>query len=153
MGVGGGRHRLNVLGALCAEDHDYVDIRIAKGSLNAQSVIALIDKIRAKHPETKKFILYLDNAKYQHAKLVAEHIDKLRQEGVVFVLKFLPPYSPNLNLIERLWKFVRKHALRTWHQTFEAMQAAVAKVLDKLSHYHDQLTTLLALNFHLVPER
>lgn len=153
MGVGGGRHRLNVLGALCPEDHEYLDIRIPKGSLNAQTVIALIDKIRTRHPTTKKFILYLDNAKYQHAKLVAEHVDKLRQQGVVFTLKFLPPYSPNLNLIERLWKFVRKEALRCWHDTFEAMHAAVAQVLDNLSKYRQQLRTLLTLTFHLVPRR
>ena len=153
MGVGGGRHRLNVLGALCPEDHEYLDIRIPKGSLNAQSVIALMDKIRSRQPTTKKFILYLDNAKYQHAKLVAEHVEKLRQEGVVFVLQFLPAYSPNLNLIERLWKFVRKQALRCWHDTFEAMQAAVAQVLDNLSQYRNQLSTLLTLNFHLVPRR
>jgi transposase len=153
MGVGGGRHRLNVLGALCPEDHDYLDIRIPKGSLNAQSVIALIDKIHTRHPTTKKFILYLDNARYQHAKLVAEHVEKLRQQGVVFVLKFLPPYSPNLNLIERLWKFVRKEALRCWHDTFEAMHAAVAQVLDNLSQFRNQLATLLTLKFHLVPRR
>ena len=153
MGVGGGRHRLNVLGALCPEDHEYLDVRVPEGSLNAQTVIALIDHIRARHPDTKKFILYLDNAKYQHAKLVAEHVDKLRQEGVEFVLQFLPGYSPNLNLIERLWKFVRKQALRCWHDTFEAMQTAVAQVLDNLSQYRNQLSTLLTLNFHLVPRR
>lgn len=153
MGVGGGRHRLNVLGALCPEDHEYVDIRVPKGSLNALSVIALIDKIHTRHPTIKKFILYLDNAKYQHAKLVAAHVEKLREQGVVFVLKFLPAYSPNLNLIERLWKFVRKQALRCWHDTFEAMQAAVAQVLDNLSQYRNQLSTLLTLKFHLVPRR
>jgi transposase len=153
MGVGGGRHRLNVLGALCPEDHEYLDIRIPKGSLNAQSVIALIDKIHARHPTTKKFILYLDNAKYQHAKLVAAHVEKLRQQGVVFVLKFLPAYSPNLNLIERLWKFVRKQALRCWHDTFEAMQTAVTQVLDNLSQYRSELSTLLTLKFRLVPRR
>lgn len=153
MGVGGGRHRLNVLGAFCPEDHEYIDLRIPKGSLNAQTVIALLDKIRARHPETKKFILYLDNAKYQHAKLVAAHVEKLRQEGVVFVLKFLPAYSPNLNLIERLWKFARKHALRCWHETFEAMQAAIGQVLDNLSHYEGELATLMTLKFHLVPAR
>ena len=153
MGVGGGRHRLNVLGALCPEDHEYLDIRIPKDSLNAQAVIALIDKIRTRQPHTKKFILYLDNAKYQHAKLVAEHVAKLREQGVTFVLKFLPAYSPNLNLIERLWKFVRKEALRCWHNTFEAMQTAIAQVLDNLSQYRNQLATLLTLNFHLVPRR
>jgi transposase len=68
------------------------------------------------------------------------------------VLDFLPAYSPNLNLIERLWKFLRKHALQQWHPTYEAMQAAVAKVLDHLQDYREELTTLMAERFHVVPE-
>jgi transposase len=69
------------------------------------------------------------------------------------VLTFLPAYSPNLNLIERLWKFLRKHALQQWHASYEAMQAAVAKVLDHLEDYREELTVLMTERFHLVPER
>ena len=61
-------------------------------------------------------------------------------------------YSPNLNLIERLWKFLRKHALQQWHATYEAMQAAVASVLDNLQAYGEELATLMVERFHLVPE-
>jgi transposase len=71
---------------------------------------------------------------------------------VEFVLDFLPPYSPNLNLIERLWKFLRKQALQQWHATYEAMQAAVAQVLDTLQDYRRELTALMTERFHLVPE-
>ena len=52
-----------------------------------------------------------------------------KDKGVTFDLKHLPAYSPNLNLIERLWKFLRKEALQKWHPTFEDMQKAVADVL------------------------
>ena len=61
-----------------------------------------------------------------------------------------PAYSPNLNLIERLWKFLRKKALNRWHKTFEEMQAAVAEVLDHLDAYRDELATLMTEEFHLV---
>jgi transposase len=71
---------------------------------------------------------------------------------VEFVLDFLPAHSPNLNLIERLWKFLRKHALQRWHPTSEAMQVAVAEVLDNLQAYRDELTTLMTKRFHPVPE-
>ena len=71
--------------------------------------------------------------------------------GVTFDLKHLPAYSPNLNLIERLWKFLRKEALQKWHPTFEAMQKAVAEVLDNLPGYHEQLKTLMTERFHLTP--
>lgn len=58
-----------------------------------------------------------------------------KKYGVAFQLEFLPAYSPNLNLIERLWKFLKKHALSDWHISFEAMQQAVANVLDHLDQY------------------
>ena len=67
-------------------------------------------------------------------------------------MEHVPAYSPNLNLIERLWKFLRKHALRQWHDTFEAMQAAVTKVLDNLADYRDELTTLMTEKFHIIAE-
>jgi transposase len=101
---------------------------------------------------TKRFILYLDNARYQYAREVQQWVEARKAQGVEFVLDFLPAYSPNLNLIERLWKFLRKHALEQWHATYEVMQAAVAKVLDNLQAYRDELMTVMTERFHLVPE-
>jgi transposase len=151
VGVGGGRKRLNILGAISPEDREYIDIRLPLGTLSYQQVIELLQKLRQKHPEIKKFILYLDNARYQHARALKEWIEAMKAEGVEFVLEHLPAYSPNLNLIERLWKFLRKHALQKWHETFEAMQAAIASVLDNLDQYADELATLLTEKFHIRP--
>jgi transposase len=67
-----------------------------------------------------------------------------------FRLVPLPAYSPNLNLIERLWKFLRKKALNRWHKTFESMQEAVAEVLDRLGDYRDELATLMTERFAIV---
>jgi len=151
VGVGGGRKRLNILGAICPEDREYVDLRLPLGTLSYQQVIALLQKLWQKQPQTKKFILYLDNARYQHARALKEWIETMKVEGVEFVLEHLPAYSPNLNLIERLWKFLRKHAMRKWHETFEAMQAAIASVLDNLDQYADELATLMTEKFHIRP--
>jgi len=105
-----------------------------------------------KHPKTKHFRIYLDNARYQHATLLKEWIEKTKKEkGVTFDLKHLPAYSPNLNLIERLWKFLRKEALQKWHPSFEEMLKAVAEVLDNLPRYRKQLETLMTERFHLTP--
>ena len=107
----------------------------------------------AKHPNTKYFRIYLDNARYQHAKVLKEWTEQTKKEtGVTFDLKHLPAYSPNLNLIERLWKFLRKEALQKWHPTFEDMQKAVADVLDNLPCYRKQLETLMTERFHLTPQ-
>jgi transposase len=152
VGMGGGRKRLNILGAYCPQDHEYLDLRVPKGTISAAQVIELLTRLRQRHPQTQKFILYLDNARYQHARLVREWVEAQKAQGVEFVLDFLPAYSPNLNLIERLWKFLRKHALQQWHATYEAMQAAVAQVLDHLEEYREELTALMTERFHLVPE-
>jgi transposase len=152
VGVGGGRKRLNVLGAYCPDDQEYLDRRYTDFNLNAQSVIELFTLMMSKHPQTKHFRIYLDNARYQHAKILMEWIGKTRKEsGVWFDLKHLPAYSPNLNLIERLWKFLRKQALQKWHPSFEDMQKAVAEVLDNLPKYREQLNTLMTERFHLTP--
>ena len=152
VGMGGGRKRLNILGAYCPQDHEYLDLRVPQGTISAAQVIELLTLLRQRHPETRKFIVYLDNARYQHARAVREWVEARKAQGVEFVLEFLPPYSPNLNLIERLWKFLRKHALQQWHATYEARQAAVAKVLDNLQAYREELATLMTERFHLVPE-
>src|SRR5262245_58200338 len=113
--MGGGRKRLNILGAYSPQDHEYLGLRVPQGTISAAQVIELMTEMRQRHPQTKKFILlYLDNARYQHARMVREWVEAHKAQGVEFVLEFLPPYSPNLNLIERLWKFLRKHALQQW---------------------------------------
>src|SRR5262249_41070814 len=152
VGVGGGRKRLNILGAYCPDDHEYLDRRYADKNLNAQSLIELFTLMMARHPDTKLFRIYLDNARYHHAVVLKAWVAQVQQaQGVVFDLKHLPAYSPNLNLIERLWKFLRKEALQRWHATFEELQQAVAGVLDHLEHYEEQLASLMTERFHVSP--
>jgi transposase len=129
VGVGNGRKRLNILGAYCPDDQDYVDLRLTKENITGEQFVKLLEKMLAKHPDTEKFLLYLDNARYYSKPVVKEWLAQHPQ----FRLVFLPAYSPNLNLIERLWKFLRKKALNRWHKTFEEMQAAVAAVLEAVA--------------------
>src|SRR3954468_6365003 len=146
VGVGNGRKRLNILGAYSPDDHDYVDLRLTKENITGEKFIKLMEKMLAKHPDTEEFILYLDNPRYYSKPVVKEWLAAHPQ----FRLVPLPAYSPNLNLIERLWKFLRKKALNRWHKTFEEMQAAVAGVLDRLGDYRDELSTLMTERFAIV---
>jgi transposase len=146
VGVGNGRKRLNILGAYCPDDQDYVDLRLTKENITGEQFVKLLEGLLAKHPDTEKFLLYLDNAKYYSKPVVKEWLARHRQ----FRLVFLPASSPNLNLIERLWKFLRKKALNRWHKTFEAMQGAVAEVLDHLGRYREELATLMTEEFPIV---
>src|SRR3954471_5492065 len=146
VGVGNGRKRLNILGAYCPDDHDYVDLRLTKENVTGEQFVKLMEAMRAKHPGTRKFLLYLDNARYYGKPCVKEWLAAHRE----FRLVPLPAYSPNLNLIERLWKFLRKKALSRWLKTFEEMQEAVAGVLDHLGDYRDELSTLMVERFAIV---
>ena len=104
-----GRQRYNVLGALNAITHELV--QVANDTyITANTVCELLQKIAAlglASPVT----LVMDNARYQRCALVQ---DLARSLGIE--LLFLPSYSPNLNLIERLWRFVKKTALNSRHQ-------------------------------------
>jgi len=143
--VGSGRARLNILGAYCPEDHEYLDIRLTRDNINGEQYVNLLRVLLERHPETTKFILYLDNAKYYDAPVVREWLARHPK----FQLKFLPPYSPNLNLIERLWKLLRKEAFCRSYDSFEAMQRGVSAFLDHLEKYHSQLDTLMTEDFHV----
>ena len=139
-----GRQRYNVLGALNAVTHELVT-EINTTYITATSVCALLGKIAAlgwSVPVT----LVLDNARYQRCELVKAAAKKLGIE-----LLFLPSYSPNLNLIERLWKFVKKEVLNSrHHQDFKKFQDAIDGCLADLPTKHkEKLTTLMTHKFQM----
>lgn len=139
-----GRKRYNILGAYCPLDQEYIDIR-GTDNVNAQTLQRLIDEIRARHPEAQRIFLILDNARYNHAKIVREHIEDINIE-----LKFLPSYSPNLNLIERLWRFLKDKVMTTYHESFAVFVDAIDKVLDNLDEYAAELASLMTENFEIL---
>jgi transposase len=145
-GMGSGRKRLNILGAYCPDDQEYQDLRLTRDNVNGEQFVNLLRLLRATHPETERFVLYLDRARYYGSPVVKAWLHRHPE----FELEPLPPYSPNLNLIERLWKFLRQRALSRWHKTFEAMQAAVSDVLDHLTDYRQELDTLMTEHFRIV---
>jgi len=137
-----GRKRYNVLAALNAVTHEV--IRVANHSyINAESVCTLLRQVAAAglpRPVT----LVLDNARYQRCELVQSLARSLRIE-----LLFLPSYSPNLNLIERLWKFAKKECLANRVLAdYETFTQAIDNCLNTLgTKYKEQMATLLTLNF------
>lgn len=137
-----GRERFNVLGALHATTHQLVTL-CNTGYINSHSVCELLTKLAARRTELPITVV-LDNAPYQRCDLVRSAAQALGIE-----LLFLPSYSPNLNLIERLWKFVKKKALYSrYYPTFADFQRAISDVLDQThTTYRDNLRSLLTLKF------
>lgn len=137
-----GRQRLNVLGALNAMTKELVSV-INDKSVNAETVCELLDKIAAiGHPVPVTVIL--DNAKYQRCHYVIDYAKELGIE-----LLFLPPYSPNLNLIERLWKFIKKKCLNSiYYPDFRSFSAAITNCIGELTTVHkNEVYRLLSLKF------
>jgi transposase len=137
-----GRKRYNVLAALNAVTHEV--IRVANHSyINATSVCDLLRQVAAARLP-RPITLVLDNARYQRCKLVQALARSLRIE-----LLFLPSYSPNLNLIERLWKFLKKECLASRPlPDYETFTQTIDDGLSGLrTKYQEQMTTLLTLNF------
>lgn len=139
-----GRQRFNVLGALNAITHEIVTIT-NDTYITAESVCALLEKIANLYGGLP-ISIFLDNARYQRCALVLEKAKSLNIE-----LCFLPSYSPNLNLIERLWKFVKKKCLYSkYYEKFPAFKAAISKCLDETMTTHKaELDSLLSLRFQL----
>jgi transposase len=125
-----GRKRYNVLGALDAVDKTLTTVT-NDGYIKAVDVCELIAKVSQIHTGVP-ITLIMDNAAYQVCKLV-----KAKAEECKVDLLFLPPYSPNLNLIERLWKFVKKKCLVCrYHETFADFQEAIRCVIESTGTTH-----------------
>jgi transposase len=137
-----GRQRYSVLGAWNAVTQELVSIT-TDATVSAETMCALLVKIAAlglQGPIT----LVLDNARYQHCARVMNLAQSLKIH-----LEFLPSYSPNLNLIERLWKFVKKEVLYGHHYaTFVEFRAAIDDCLAKIPTEHrEKLQSLMTHNF------
>jgi len=141
-----GRQRYNVFGAYCVQTHEHVFL-LTPENIDQDQLMTFLAQLRAQHPGEGQLYLLLDNAPYNHAHRV-EAAAQLHQ----IHLDYLPPYSPNLNPIERLWKFVRKEFFKDkYRATFAQFCAQLDAFFAQLDQYRDQLTSLLTTNFELVP--
>jgi transposase len=136
-----GRQRLNIHGAIDLETGKTRMIEAA--TVNAISTIMLMRAIETMYPGKRLIHLFLDNARYHHAKLVQAW---LARPGCRIKLHFVPAYCPHLDAIERLWGLMHKHVTHNrCHETFAAFKAAILTFLReevprKWDTYCDQVT-------------
>lgn len=139
-----GRQRVNINGAINIDtlevETDFTD------SINSESMKRLIEQLKKNNPNAQTIYLILDNAGYGHSKAVEQYRQQLG--NIVFI--FLPPYSPNLNLIERLWKFFKKNTTyNKYYEKFADFKKACQQFFNNIKNFKEALRTLLAENFHI----
>jgi transposase len=139
-----GRQRLNINGVIDCSDLSAI-VRY-DDTINAQSTIALFQQIEAQNPNAERITIICDNARYYHAQLVKDFLTNSKIE-----LVFLPPYAPNLNLIERFWKFFKKTMLYSkYYETFSKFKLACDDFFKGLEKYRNELRSLLTENFQII---
>lgn len=140
-----GRERLNLNGALNLKDNKALVLE--EKTIDSEATIRLCKRLLRQHPKGKIYLI-LDNASHHHSKAVKVWLKKHRRLKTVF----LPAYSPNLNLIERLWRFFHlKVTNNHYFETFAEFRKTSLKFFKNLDSYSEELQTLLTDNFQLIP--
>jgi transposase len=137
-----GRQRLNVLAALNAISHELFTVENLT-YITSETVCELLRLLARTHSRLPITII-LDNARYQRCALVQAVAQELGIE-----LCYLPSYSPNLNLIERVWRFIKKQCLYSkYYPDSQSFQQAILTCIQEASTTHKEaLKQLLTLRF------
>lgn len=137
-----GRKRFNVLGAINALSLEIITVT-NETYINAESVCQLLEKLSGLALRIPITLIW-DNARYQKCAAVFECAERL---GITLI--YLPPYSPQLNLIERLWRFVRRECLYSkYYADFSSFKQAISTCIETAhTDKHDKLTSLMSWKF------
>ena len=132
-----GRQRLNISGAIdIASKKVFVREDV---SLNTASTIAFLAHLEKGYPAATRVHVFCDNARYYKNKEVCRFLETSKIK-----IHFLPPYSPNLNPIERLWKLLNEHVLyNRYYEKFAGFKRAVLGFLEDLGAPQQDLLDLL----------
>jgi transposase len=140
-----GRERVNLNAALNAYAPTQV-LLDETSCVNAQSTQRLYEQLLAAHPDKARIYVICDNARYYKNKALRAW---LADKPICQV--FLPPYSPNLNLIERFWKFLRQKIINTtFYRTKGQFRTAVLDFFTRLDEFGQDLAALLTRKFHII---
>lgn len=141
-----GRARLNINGVFNLETMSV--ITHFSETINAQTTMELFDKIQLVYKDKTTIYLIIDNATYYKNKDVKSY---LNNPDCRIKLKFLPPYSPNLNFIERLWKYMKKYIIGVkYREKFKEFEKDIHYFFDNIEQYEERLRKFIGTEFHLI---
>jgi transposase len=139
-----GRARLNLNGVYNPENQEVI-IREDE-TINAESNIRLFEAIEEHYENAECIYVIADNARYNRSNRLKEYLKDSRIKMI-----YLPPYSPNLNLIERLWKFMRKKVINTiYYPEFKLFKEAILNFFNTIGQYKNELKQFIGTKLHLL---
>jgi transposase len=141
-----GRQRLNIIGGYNPVTGGLIH-ESDENPCNAVKSVIFFEKILKAYPKADRITVILDNARYFHAKKVRE----LTEKHPRLSLRFLPPYAPNLNLIERLRRFAKEKLVKnTYYAKYKTFRCHVFRFLNSLSQYKKELSSLMTEKFQII---
>ena len=133
------------MGGINVVDLNFVWI-FTEESCNIMTTKEVLLKIRNEYQDNKKIVIILDNAKYQRAYEVQYFAETLDIE-----LVFLPTYSPNLSLVERIRKFFKKHVLENqYYEKFDEFVSWITNFFSHFDEYHENVAKLIHSKFQII---
>ena len=140
-----GRKRVTILGFINAVSMQFSSL-VTESNADFYSNEIAHRELRSAYPDNKEIIVIQDNAKYNHAFANSDVAKELNITAF-----FLPSYSPNLNIIERLWKFMKKKIMKnTYYPTFSLFWEAIISFCKNLSLYKKETEKILSQNFQIL---
>lgn len=140
-----GRRRVTILGAINAINPKQLTSIITEANCDQEMAKKMLEEIRKEYQDGKEIVIIEDNAKYHHADSVTDLAKKLNIN-----IKFLPPYCPNLNLIERIWKFMKKEFKNEYFPTFKDFYKAVLDFCGNFEKYDKEINRLIGQKFQII---
>ncbi|MBF0240128.1 MAG: IS630 family transposase [SAR324 cluster bacterium] len=142
-----GRQRLNILGAYETSETPRFIHYTNEENCDADAAILYLDRVLKAYPDKHSIVLYLDNASYFRAKKTQEWLGKHPK----LIVQFLPPYSPNLNLIERFWRFTKRKLIHNqYYALYKTFRSHTFRLLNNISPYINELKSLINGKFEII---
>lgn len=140
-----GRKRLNIIGAINPVSLQPT-IMLTEENCSAEVIEAFLEEVKIQYCYAKTICIILDNAKYQRSSIVQTTASFFNID-----LIYLPPYSPNLNLIERLWRYFKKEVMKNkYYEDYKSFEDAVELFFTQFEDRRKDLSTLLNFKFGVI---
>jgi len=139
-----GRKRITILGAINPISYDFTSL-VLEGMVDKTVTNEAIRNFREKYSDGKKIVVIMDNAKYNRAYEVQDFARSLNVE-----IKYLPPYAPNLNLIERIWKLLKSKLKNMYIEKFEDFRKWIINFCKNIKDYQNDVVKLISTRIQIL---